>query len=191
MGSVPLYIKLFTISFVAIMLASDLYAAPIDDAQATAESNRLIREMESLASRNAWQGVERTYQRLLDSQATITASTHILAGDASISLGDTWEAYQRYFRALQIDDTAAAGQHLRQIRNNFGRVEILRKNKASVNLTAAKSSFQPDVRKSIEHAVHELDETGGFNGMLPVGTYEVNGQTITVAPGLKPTVLKR
>ena len=159
-----------------------------------AEQDRLQNEMQKLASREAWEGVEALYKRLqaLESEgAELTYAEHLLGAQAARSLGDVASTRQRLGWALEQWDTELARDWLDDIDRNYGRVSlrIPSRQKGAVTLDIATMPFEADRRYAIEHAQEALDETGVFEGFLPKGTYNLGErQFVVVSGGTSATV---
>lgn len=148
-----------------------------------AEFQRLSGEQTKLAQRNAWSGVERTYDRLRDTGCDLTFDQHQLAAEAARVRGKSADQYERLQVALAVREDAAARAQLAALEENYGRVVIKGDARRPPALTRDPLPFAPDQRKSIEWAQTVLAETGRFEGLLPAGTYEVGASTLKVYPG--------
>lgn len=162
-----------------------------DDAATTAsEATRLREEMNKLAARNAWTGVESYFQKLLDLDVEMTGQDFFLAAQAARSLGKTASYLHRTKLAAKHGASAEEIQELEanvgDIERKYGDVVIthgqkkLKRKQAAPPLEREVMPFIPDERRSIEHAQQEVAGRGEFYGMLPVGTYTLGGQTYEV-----------
>lgn len=178
-----------------------------------AEVKRLEREMEKLAGRNAWTGVDRAYKHIESmgedafKLAGNTPSIHFLGAEAARYLGDT----QRYQTLLlrqensinssgdPIDETLRRDVRasLIAIKETYGAVRIAphsepksKRKKAELQgpeLSAKEPPFAPDQKKSIEIASGEIIETGYFTGLIPAGDYTLGNESFTVIVGTEIT----
>ena len=194
-----------------------LYRSPQENPEATqAEVQRLAEEMNHLASKNAWSGVDRTYRQLETfgdgafALASDPAALHFLGAQAARNLGDI----RRYKSLVQRAKTAllAAGRpaddvqlhtmeaELTAIDQAYGAVSIAPRSKRSANakkgeavgpeLVPAAMPFAGDQRVSIERARTQIQETGSFSGLLPAGEYTLGTESFTVIAGTNvPAVL--
>lgn len=181
-----------------------------------AEVQRLAEEMNHLAKKNAWTGVDRTYRQLetlgdgVFALARDPAVLHFLGAQAARNLGDI----RRYKSLVQRAKTAllATGRpaddaqlqtleaELTAIDQAYGAVSIAPRSKRSANakkgetvgpeLVPAVMPFAGDQRESIERARTQILETGSFSGLLPAGAYTLGAESFTVIAGTNvPEVL--
>ncbi len=136
-----------------------------------AESMRLVEEMNKLAGRNAWAGVERNYDKLVALKIELSFDVHYMGAQSARYLGKTWEVYERLERAKAIDPQEEIVSSMKAIDLAYGRVDITGNPRKITGLTRAAMPFAPDERKSIEWAKTVVLETGSFYGMLPAGQY--------------------
>ena len=194
-----------------------LYRSPQENPEATqAEVQRLAEEMNHLASKNAWSGVDRTYRQLETfgdgafALASDPAALHFLGAQAARNVGDI----RRYKSLVQRAKTAllAAGRptddmqlqtmeaELTAIDQAYGAVSIAPRSKRSANakkgeavgpeLVPVAMPFAGDQRVSIERARTQIQETGSFSGLLPAGEYTLGTESFTVIAGTNvPAVL--
>src|SRR5690606_35599656 len=97
------------------------YAAPGDEA-AQAEYIRLSAEMKRLAERNAWEGVERTYERILATGVAPSYDDHFLAAQSSRSIGDVNGARSRLLAANDVREEREVMDWLWEIDSSYGKV---------------------------------------------------------------------
>ena len=187
-----------------------LYRSPQENPEVVqAEVQRLAEEMNHLAAKNAWAGVDRTYRQLETlgdgafALATDPAALHFLGAQAARNLGDI----RRYKSLVQRAKTAllATGRpaddaqlqmleaELTAIDQAYGAVSIAPRSKRSANakkgetvgpeLIPAVMPFAGDQRVSIERARAQILETGSFSGLLPAGDYTLGTESFTVIAG--------
>lgn len=147
------------------------------------EKYRLSGELKKLAQRNAWSGVERTYELMLETGCELDFEEHGLGAESARYLGKTFEMYERLASAKAIDAQQAVLDSLAGLDANYGRVEIKGDPRRRPVLSREAMPFAPDQRKSIEWAITVVENTGSFKGMLPVGDYVVSDIPFTVATG--------
>ncbi len=136
-----------------------------------AEYIRLKEEMQKLASRNAWKGVEDNFDLIIKLDGvSIEASVYMLAAYAARSLGDTYAFYMRCQATLTANPNEAtsveAQGNVAEIRANYGLVSITVPN-PSFALSLDEWPFPPDQKLSITSANTKLAETKTFTGLLP------------------------
>lgn len=154
-----------------------------------AERLRLEQEMKRLAQRNAWTGVERKYNELLDLNIDLPYDNHQVGAQAARALGKTLEVYERLERANKIKESPEVTQELQAIDGAYGRVWLKGSERFLIPVKPVVVPFAPDQRKSTEWAEEVMTNTGSFKGMLPAGDYKVACQTFTVVAGT-PTFLE-
>lgn len=172
------------------LLSTPAVAADADPEAVAAEQTRLQEELQKLASKNAWKGVERTYARILELQVALPVDVHLLAARSGQALGDTMSAYVRLQRAIAVDpyavgkDGPLAEVHaqLRNIDENYGRVHLQVMPGKKATLERAEMPFATDQRNSIEHVQAVVAKNRVFRGYLPAGDYTVDGVAFTVEP---------
>jgi len=148
-----------------------------------AEKLRLAEEQKKLASRNAWTGVERAYEAMLETKCELDFEEHFLGAESARVLGKTWEQYERLESAVAIQDKAEIREAMESIDSNYGRVDIRGNARRRPTIERPEMPFAPDQRKSIEWAQEVINNTGSFYGMLPQGEYVVGGMELSVAVG--------
>ena len=157
-----------------------------------AERVRLERELVDLARRNAWEGVYRAYREIERLGGSSVVSTHELGAEASRALGDAWGTYQRLLRVIALAGPEAVTHEIMAgYREQYGRVIVRRVEPTPILLTADVAPFAPYLRAAIACAAAQLDETGAFDGFLPLGHYEIGSYSLDVVPGLTPVIVQR
>lgn len=170
---------LFLLRLAATGNAADEAVAPLSPAAAEAECLRLREELQALARKNAWSGVERTYLSMLAlGAAPLRGADHHAGAQAAAARGDLDLATQRLRMALATgEEVPGAREWLADLARRFGRIRL-----EGATLEAAAPPFAPDERDAVAHAAHSLQATGFFDGMLPAGRYLVDGEPVTVRP---------
>jgi hypothetical protein len=166
-----------------LVLSMALPTAALAQSADQVEAYRLEQEIKRLADRNAWAGVERSYEALIGLDATVTVEIHNIGAQSARFLGKTFEVYSRLERALAIEEDEQNSADLAGIDAQYGRVRIKGDPRRRPELIREQMPFLPDQRKSVEWAQRVVSETGSFEGMLPSGEYVVAGKAFTVAPG--------
>lgn len=166
--------------------------AEIEAANASAEAERQRAMMEKRAQKNAWSGVEAAYKKLTELEVEFSADDHMIGADAARNVGDSWKAYQRLVLALKLDNERQdAHDTMRTYRESFGRLTIRRVEATGIEFSKVEPPFTPDARASVSYATTRLLESGGFDGMVPVGEYKLGDSDVLVVPGLKPLLIHR
>lgn len=174
-----------------LLLASGLALSPaVANACDNAERLRLSDEAKKLAQRNAWSGVERTYEAMQKTRCELNFDEHFLGAQAARTLGKVFEMYERLTAAREIDPQQEIVDSLNAIETTYGRVHIKGDARRRPELNRPSMPFAPDQRKAIEWAKEVVAGTGSFRGMLPQGEYTVGDRTFTVEAGADWQVLE-
>jgi hypothetical protein len=166
----------------ALLLAGPAYALD------TAAYDHLSTEMEALAKRDAWQGVERKYLALEALEMEIQSKDLVIGAQSARNLGDAYHCRERLIiamtRSTEGGETFSSelSGWLGDLQTNYGPVHLVAKNGAA-RLGSKQSFFQPDRRTATKFAAETLMDTGEFNGLLPVGVYIWGGEVIDVVAG--------
>ncbi|MFT4625775.1 MAG: hypothetical protein ACI8PZ_004446 [Myxococcota bacterium] len=158
----------------------------------TPETERLDQELGSLATKNAWAGVERVYTKLVELGEPPSVSAHLLGARAARDRGDMLAVLVR----LRAASRAGAGhvvepgtpideamQALDDLESRFGRVRMRVSEPRTPVLIRPEAPFAPDERASINHARERLADGRYFRGLLPTGRYVLDGFAFEVAAG--------
>lgn len=151
-----------------------------------AEALRLEESMRSLTERNAFKGVDRQYQQLLELEAELTSQAHRMGADAARALGDGFERRARLARAQAAGDSEAEAE-LYQLSQSWGSTYLV----GSPDLMLDPALFAGDQRAALELANDQLSRDGRFYGLLPAGSYTwAQGDdwaaSFTLEPGAAP-----
>jgi len=172
---------------VLYLLLALLFAAPAlaqdDDHAQMAEYERIGQEMTALASRNAWDGVERSYEALLDTEIPLTAEQHYYGAQAAAHRGDVAAARDRAMKALEVEDDQAYHDWIHRIDQNYGPVSLMG-DPGKVGLTIESMPFEPHQSAAVHFATEQVKETGSFEGLLPAGHYQFGPMSLRVRPGV-------
>jgi hypothetical protein len=155
-----------------------------DDTVVEAEHVRLSVEIERLAQRQAWKGVERRYLQLLALEIQLTHADHMHGAYAARELGHVAACYDRLRAAADQDATKEVIDWLWNIDNNYGHVVLTTAPARAAVLTMSDLPFDPNQRRAIEAAIVLVREEGTFTGMLPRGKYTFAEQSFSVEPGI-------
>jgi len=139
------------------------------DAVDKAEHQRLKDEMQGHANTPA--AVERDYQAILKLDgATPDADDHEKAGQAALARGDIAAAKERFGKAKDLEPNSDAGKNLEEIDKSYKEVNWKIDLKTE-SIAAVPPPFAPDQIAALAVALKELQETGRFKGLVPVGDY--------------------
>ncbi len=156
-----------------------------------AEHRRLSEEMNRLASRGAWQGVDSRFIELMELEKkgeVLTYEEWFLGAQAAQNLGKMAACRKRLEGAIAQDPKDEATSWLAAIDASYGPVNLRSLDKDSdAVLTAKAMPFVPDQRMAIEYAQSKLAGGRAFRGLLPAGSYTLSSgsvsQEFTVAAG--------
>ncbi len=181
---------------VAVWLAAAAFAQ--DDAPTEvvtdldAEHHRLQGELGALADRGAWQGVDRGYRTMVDQEMALEEIDHLLGARAALAQRDPLLAVQR-LRRIRTDVPAAdadsdllrqqAGETLDGILSQYGMASIVVLEGRQALLVRPTAPFGPDEQAAIERARSELAIQRSWQGLLPAGDYQVDGEPLDVRAG--------
>lgn len=168
---------------VLLLAASPAVVQAKDAVQA--EHERLSDEIEKLASRQVWAGVERKFSELEKLEAVEPTFEDLLHGaHAARELGDVAAAYERLKKAAKLQGSKEVVDWLWDIDQNYGFVELVSVPPRSAVLSAELMPFDPNARKAVDAAIESARQDGIFVGMLPKGSYEFAAQPFRVEPGV-------
>lgn len=158
--------------------------AQADDAHRTAEASRISDEMERLAQRSAWAGVNRLFLKLEVLGVPPTLEDFMHGAYAARELGDVLTVRKRLKAAARAHQSKELVEWLWKIDNTYGRVELVSVPQRATTLEAAVMPFDPDQRKAVEAAMASVADNGVFVGMLPEGEFSFSGQQFKVETGI-------
>jgi hypothetical protein len=152
--------------------------------QDEAEYARMSDEMERLAVRKAWIGVDRVFKKMEAMQLTPSLDDYMRGAVAARELGQVLDLQLRLKAAAKSHQSKEIVEWLWKIDNSYGRVELLTNPARASTLEPSKMPFDPDQRKAVEAAIASVEDDGIFHGMLPEGGFTFAGQPFTVEPGI-------
>ncbi len=179
----------------SLLAAAPAYAGEVE----RAEHVRVSEEMRRLAQRNAWFGVDQGYRKLealVAKGEVLSGKEHMFGAQAAQALGDITSARVRLVRARDAGLAADAAPMLEMIDGNYGTLTVRfdKKYVGAAALVSKEPPFAPDQRACLDYVTKVLATRAAFEGLLPLGPYELDGQAFTVtreAPvtlALAPTV---
>lgn len=168
-----------TVLLLLSLLSSADAANEAQKAARAAEVIRLREEMERLAARGVWVGVERAYEQMADDPSDLRSADHVLAAQAAMTLGDVGSARERIEQALRVVTDEHLASWRDQIDERFVHVQL-----EGERIELVRGMTRPDALAAFRFAQAELERTGAFDGMLSYGIYSVGGRTLVLAgPG--------
>jgi hypothetical protein len=174
---------------ILVLALALLCAVPLAHAGAgDAEYYRLRIELDKLASRNAWKGVDRMYNKMLKLDAQLAATDHLLGAQAASNRGATLLSLERLELAavLSSDDPSevvaqqAAASQLDGLVTRYGKVELSVGDLRVPALVRFAMPFRPDEQLAIAQAQKTLGKERSFRGLLPMGEYMIDGERFEV-----------
>lgn len=179
----------FSLALLQALAPSALAASQADEA----ERDQIIEEMNVLAARQQWKGVEQQYARLeaLERRGVEPgADAHMLGVEAARTAGDTDAVVHRLGRAIQ-SGHPTAGEQRRDVLARYGRVrlELGARPPGDWKLEQVPAPFAPDARAAIERADAILHDRKRFEGFLPAGTYRIGERSFQVDAGPSETLI--
>ncbi|MCB9685220.1 MAG: hypothetical protein H6738_06635 [Alphaproteobacteria bacterium] len=164
-------------------------AAPVVEPEPDpAEYRRLSVELEALAARNAWAGVERTFQELLATGVEPSYGDWMRGAESARLSGDIQEVYLRLMSAKdRSDDNRTAVDWLWDLDHRYGTVFLACDAGSNIVLEAEQIPFDPDQARAIAFAQERVRTSCLYQGRLPGGVYHFYTHTIEVEPLLQST----
>lgn len=174
-----------TAVFLLLVLAGAGFAADDTDGAALAnpaaneaEYRRLSQEIQRLAERQHWEGVEHKYIAARETGVDLSFADHLSGAQAAMALGHVRDARHRYEAARDLDVDRGVIEALWNIDTLYGEV-ALRADPGEA-LSVAVVPFDPQQAAAIAYANERLGETGVFTGYLPQGDYTLGNAAFTV-----------
>jgi hypothetical protein len=171
--------------FASFVLPTEAQAGTRDEG----ELARLIDDLESLAERQVWNGVERRYDQIMELEGVdVPREVHLTAAYAARALGQVYETYVRLERVTAIQSSEEIEAWMRDIQEEYARVTLAVEPRRAVELAIDTMPFDPDQRQQVETAALAMATEGYFVGMLPEGVYFLGGERFEVIAGVDTTV---
>ncbi|MFN7143089.1 MAG: hypothetical protein ACK4YP_04890 [Myxococcota bacterium] len=149
-----------------------------------AEHVRISGDIEQLANRQLWPGVEKKFAELKKLGVEPSFEDLLHGAYAARALGNAQNVYDRLKVAARIKGTREVVDWLYVIDANYGQVELIATPPRGITLETSEVPFDPDQRTAVEAAAERVKKEGTFSGLLPRGTYTYAGQQFTVEPGI-------
>ncbi len=174
-----------------LLLPALAFAAPSDDEpvltpeqlaqQTNAEYVRLSQDLEELASRNAWSGVERAFLGILATGVSPSFDDLVSGAHAARAVGDVNAVRERLLLDNGEREDRTVIDWLFEIDSNYGLV-YLAGDPGEVALTPAVAPFNPDHLAAVQFAAKQIEQSGVYEGYLPAGTYAFASREVQVQP---------
>ncbi len=148
-----------------------LAAPPETTERDVAEATRLSHEIERLAERNAWMGVERMFADLLETGVAPGFDEWVAGAHAARSRGDLAAARTRLDMANRLQEDRQVVEWLFDVDARFGRVWLACDKALDATVVAHSPSFQPESAAAVAFAADRLSQDCSFDGLLPAGHY--------------------
>ena len=174
------------LSLLSLCLVAIIPTTAVAGELESAEHHRVQEEMQRLSGRNAWSGVERGFQSLLELQESgeeLTGDDWGMGARAARALGNITDCHYRLSMAVGMSGERELIDLLIEIDAVFSTVRLSTDRTSSAELTPAMMPFVPDQRGAIEVAQASIAETRSFEGLLPAGTYTFGTETFVVVAG--------
>lgn len=174
-----------------LLLLAALNLAPVSPAHAAeapdAELLRLREEMGALAAKNQWKGVDRLYLKVVQEGLGAKAADHLMGSQAASNLGEPLVAVERLEALLAAESTVEdipsrekARALLDDIYARYGKVEIVVGEKRLPGLVRFELPFGTEERDAIQRAREVILEERTYRGLLPLGSYMLDGEKFEV-----------
>ncbi len=147
---------------------------------------RLAGEVEVLAKRQAWVGVERAYVAAVRTGQPGSFTLHHDGAAASWARGDATATLIRLRRAHHLREDRHVVEWMYRIEHNFGEVELQLEPGLQLTRLDGKA-FDPEAVRVVDSARAQIEATGRFQGLIPMGTYTVGVHQFKV--GSEPVTL--
>jgi hypothetical protein len=149
-----------------------------------AEHERLAGEMEQLARRQHWVGLEDRFRQLAALGVQLRFEELVHGAYSARAAGDVGSTHERLEAALALREDEQLQGWLRSIESDYARVTLGTSPQRSATLQPTVLPFAPDQRAAVDFATAALEERGSFEGWLPAGDYDLDGTTFSVEPGI-------
>lgn len=156
----------------------------VPHAERQAEYNRLAEEMQKLAGRNAWAGVERFYAQLEATEVPIEFDELITGAHSARAVGNTKLSRDRLSAANKLKEERDVIEWLWELDEAYGTTTLFcdPEWKRRPELAAEAVPFDPNQARSVQFAIKTIAETCEFDGMLPGGKYTFGQYEFEVKP---------
>lgn len=153
--------------------------APVAD---VAEYQRLTQEIERLARRNAWPGVERLFDDLVATGVAPSFDDWVRGAYGARAVGNVAAERQRLLHAKALREDPEVFNWLYEIDSSYGDVKLTCDADSHILLEREVMPFDPLQRRAVEYAQAQIASECAFEGLLPFGTYRFFRTEIEVGP---------
>jgi len=147
-----------------------------------AEYRRLSTAMSSLAAKNAWDGVERNFNQMIELGQPVSPGDWLTGAQSAREVGDITTAHSRLMKGQEAGGSEEITSWLTEIKQTYSEVQLMC-DPGATPLTIDPMPFQPDRVKAVEFAQALIQSKGVFEGLLPEGDYEMGILPVEVIPG--------
>jgi hypothetical protein len=159
-----------------------------------AEYARLSQEMELLAGKNAWAGVEKVYQQIQATGVPLTVPVLVRGAESAQAAGDVGATRERLLLASHKAVDPEAEQiinWLYDLEKRYWHFRLRCDPESGLPPFEAKvQPFDPIGVRAIRFAQERMRADCAFSGMLPVGEYQLGSHAFVIVSGTpNPTTL--
>lgn len=149
--------------------------------EAEAEHVRLQNEIGSLVARSAWRGADRVYEQMVALRLPLTFDDHWLGAQTAKALGNVNDTHVRLKAAEALGPTELLYEELAQLYAAYGMVKVkVSKDHEQPVLRTLEMPFDPVMARTIDAARVAVEADNAYDGLLPLGRYEVAGTRFDV-----------
>ncbi len=153
------------------------------DPRQAAEYHRISDKLRSLAERQIWVGAEQAWGDLVALGLAMEFEDLVIGAHLARSRGDVGETWRLLKEAAPLRTDREVIEWLWVIETEYGRVALRVEPFGGADLQASPMPVVPDKRQAIAVAAAQVEKSGSFAGMLPGGSYQLNGASFVVTPG--------
>ncbi len=146
-----------------------------------AEYYRLQQKIRTLAQKNQWEGVERSYTELIGTGVLPEFEDYLWGAHSARAMGDLTGTLLRLKKCNRIREDEEVINWMADIEDHYGHT-VLRGDTGKVELTIATMPFDPIQARAIEFAQAEIVRTGTYDGYLPAGEYHFGPFDVDIRP---------
>jgi len=141
-------------------------------------------ELVQSVNQNRWAQAERAFDQLSDANAKLTQADWIMGAQAARALGDMTSARERLVQSLKQEDNEAVREELAAIDAEWSSVSLKLpgRHEGAVPLRPRMPFVDPVQRLCLEAAKKLLQDTGQYQGLLPIGGYRFGEGEFEVLP---------
>lgn len=153
-----------------------------------AEMRRVSEELDKLATRNQWPGVERSYLSLAtlaaDHGLLLTHEQHLLGAAAAAARGDVQEQWRRLLAAQKAERRLETQGQIAVIEATHGKVTLtISPFVKNTPILEVLDPPGPSDQRTIDAVRQQITDRRRFEGLLPLGRYRLGGLTFDIDGG--------